>query len=134
MSADRGALAATRKVTRVVRGNVALIGDASGSIDPITGEGLRLAFRQALHLARALKAGVLESYQHAHSGLFRLPRLMSDFMLLMDRSHFLRRRTLAAFESHPHIFSNLLAMHAGKLPPIHFLSNAAELGWQVITA
>jgi hypothetical protein len=40
---------------------------------------------------------------------------MADFMLLMDRSALLRRRTLRTFESHPHLFSNLLAMHVGRL-------------------
>ena len=43
-SDERGALTATCKLKRVSRGNVALIGDASGTVDAITGEGLCLAF------------------------------------------------------------------------------------------
>ena len=44
----RGSLTVSRHLTRVTRGNVALIGDASGSVDAITGEGLAIGFRQAV--------------------------------------------------------------------------------------
>ena len=47
-SRERGAVAAMHSLKQVTRGNVALVGDASGGVDAITGEGLRLAFRQAL--------------------------------------------------------------------------------------
>jgi menaquinone-9 beta-reductase len=39
-SAEKGALTSTCRLKRVSRGNVALIGDASGTVDAITGEGL----------------------------------------------------------------------------------------------
>ncbi len=133
-TAERGALAATRRLNRVTRGNVALIGDASGTVDPITGEGLCLAFQQALTLAPALHCGDLSLYERAHRRLMRRPRFMADFMLLMDRSKFLRSRGLAAFQAHPHLFSNLLAMHVGQWTPLRLVTTATALGWQVITA
>ena len=42
LSKVRGALTTTRKLRRVTAGNVALTGDASGSADAITGEGIAL--------------------------------------------------------------------------------------------
>ncbi len=56
-SEERGAVTASRQLRRVVAGNVALIGDASGSVDAITGEGLCLGFHQALALADAIGIG-----------------------------------------------------------------------------
>ena len=56
---ERGAIAATRELRRVTRGHLALVGDASGTVDPITGEGLCLTFKQAGALAHALAAGNL---------------------------------------------------------------------------
>ncbi len=82
-------------------GNTALIGDASGNVDPITGEGLCLAFRQAVALTETLTQGNLSLYESAHRRLSRRPRFMADFMLLMDRSKFLQRRTMNAFTARP---------------------------------
>lgn len=131
---ERGALAATRRLRRVTRGNVALIGDASGTVDPITGEGICLAFQQADLLADALAAGDLNRYEHDHVRLMRRPRFMNDLMLLLDRSAALRRRTLAAFAANPHLLTNLLAAHTGPLKPVRFAATAANLGWQIVTA
>ncbi len=53
-STERGAVSATCSLRRVSRGAVALLGDASGSVDAITGDGMCLAFGQALALAEGL--------------------------------------------------------------------------------
>ncbi len=45
--------------------NWALIGDAAGWVDPVTGEGIYYAFRSAELLAAALQAGRAESYETA---------------------------------------------------------------------
>lgn len=134
VSTERGAIAATRQLRRVTRANVALVGDASGTIDPIAGEGLCLAFKQAEALAAALETGDLNRYERAHARLTRRPRFMADFMLMMDRSAWLRTRTLRAFERHPDLFANLLAMHVGHWSPTRFAAAASALGWQLITA
>jgi flavin-dependent dehydrogenase len=131
---ERGALAATRKLRRVTRSNVALVGDASGTVDPITGDGLALAFKQAIALAGAFSAGSLSAYERAHAAIARRPRFMSDFMLLMDRSQFLQTRALTSFRARPHLFADLLAMHVGQLPPLRIAGTMAALGWQVATA
>ena len=62
----RGSITLGRTLHRVTAGNIALVGDASGSVDAITGEGLALAFRQAVALASALKDNNLAAYQQAH--------------------------------------------------------------------
>ncbi len=74
LSEERGAITAMRRLRRVHRGRIALIGDASGSVDAITGEGMGLAFRQALALADALAADNLDQYQAAHAHWRVVPR------------------------------------------------------------
>ena len=69
-SVEKGALSETRQLHNVYRGRTALIGDASGTVDAITGEGLCLAFRQAIILAESFAAGSLAPYQ-AGTGLWQ---------------------------------------------------------------
>jgi flavin-dependent dehydrogenase len=54
-SRDRGAGPLLQRAGAVCRGNVALVGDASGYVDAITGEGLAVAFHQAAALVEALQ-------------------------------------------------------------------------------
>jgi flavin-dependent dehydrogenase len=110
-TAERGAVTANRKLPSVCRGNVALIGDASGSVDAITGEGLCLAFHQAIALADSLATGDLARYQVAHQRLARRPTLMSKLMLSMDRRTWLRRPAFRAMAFEPRIFESLLSFH-----------------------
>jgi flavin-dependent dehydrogenase len=133
-STERGAVTASRRLRRVVRGNVALIGDASGSVDAITGEGLCLGFRQALALADAMECGDLPRYESAHRRLARRPRFMADFMLTMDRQAWLRKRALPALASRPELFRGLLAMHVGAARPADFAANCLALGWRMLTS
>lgn len=110
-TAERGSVTANRSIPRVYRGNVALIGDASGSVDAITGEGLCLSFHQAIALADSLASGDLARYQAAHRGLARRPTLMSNLMLAMDRRAWLRRPAFRAMAFEPRIFQTLLSFH-----------------------
>ena len=77
------------RLAAVTKGNVALLGDASGTVDAITGEGLHLAFRQAAALAEALAAGDLSPYAAAHRRLQKMPQLMARLLLLLGwkRAH-----------------------------------------------
>jgi flavin-dependent dehydrogenase len=112
-SGERGAITATALLKTVVRGNVALIGDASGSVDAITGEGLCQAFRQAAALADAMAAGGLAQYEKLHRSMRRRPTLMADLMLSMDRWPALRRGALRVLSAHPRILQRLIAVHIG---------------------
>jgi 2-polyprenyl-6-methoxyphenol hydroxylase-like FAD-dependent oxidoreductase len=124
----RGSITQSRKLHRVTRHNIALIGDASGSVDAITGEGLGLCFRQALALGDALHAADLSRYQQAHSSLRRLPSTMAHALLVLDVYPALRNRTLRLFERYPQLFQQLLGLHVGQTPA-HFglLSFGARL-------
>jgi flavin-dependent dehydrogenase len=132
-SNERGAVTASRRLRRVTRGNVALIGDASGSVDAISGEGLCLGFHQALALADAMERRDLSLYESAHRRLAMRPRFMADFMLSMDRSQWLRRRALPALASHPELFQGLLAMHVGAARKADFAAHCVALGWRMLT-
>jgi flavin-dependent dehydrogenase len=112
----RGSITIGRTLHRVISGNIALIGDASGSVDAITGEGLALGFRQAVALAPALRDNNLAAYQRAHRRIQRLPMLISRSLLLMDRSPRLRDRTLNIFQRNRWLFERLLQLHVGYSP------------------
>lgn len=132
---EQGALSASFRLKSVVHGACALIGEASGSVDSVTGEGMSLAFRQALALGKALREDDLSHYQRAHRDLMRLPTMMAGLMLLMDRRHGLRRRALSAFSRRPDLFSRMLTIHTGKASPLALgLRGATSLGWHMLTA
>jgi menaquinone-9 beta-reductase len=120
-TAERGAVTLTRRLRRVTRGHVSLVGDASGSADAITGEGLAMGFRQALLLAESLEAGGLERYEAGHAGILGLPHRMAGLMLLMDRFPALRRRALRTMAQRPELFQELLAVHVGEQPLPRFV-------------
>jgi flavin-dependent dehydrogenase len=131
-SPERGAVTASRRLRSVWRGNVALIGDASGGVDAITGEGLCLLFQQAVQLAAALETGNLERYQAAHRRIGRRPQLMADLMLLLDRRRGLRGRAIRAMSASPKLFSGMLAMHVGELSAADFVTKGLSLGWRML--
>jgi menaquinone-9 beta-reductase len=133
-SSEKGALTATCKLKRVSRGNVALIGDASGTVDAITGEGLCLAFSQAMVLADCLRAGDLTRYEREHRRLALRPFLMAKLMLTLDGRPRLQRRTLQAFQKRPEVFRRLLELHVGVLSPLHLALDGLTLGWGLLTA
>lgn len=112
-SSERGAATFHRRMPKVTAGCVALVGDASGSLDAVTGAGLGLAFEQALALAEAISAGELSRYQQAHRTICNRPFWIGRGLLLLDRSAVLRRLTLAAFQQAPWTFQRMLQLHSG---------------------
>jgi len=109
----RGSITLDRKLRRVTTGNIALLGDASGSVDAVTGEGLALCFRQAAAFAMALKSGNLGLYQNSHRRIQLPAALMSRGLLLMDRSPRLRDHVIKNFQRFPLPFERLLQVHIG---------------------
>ena len=130
---QRGGVTASRRLKAVYRGNVTLVGDASGSVDAITGEGLCLLFQQSVALAAALEAGDLSLYQAAHRRIGRRPEFLAGLMLLLDRRGGLRSRAIRALAGRPNLFARMLAMHTGELSTTDFLSNGLALGWRMLT-
>jgi flavin-dependent dehydrogenase len=133
-SRTRGAISATHSLARVWRGNVALVGDASGSVDAITGEGLRLAFRQALALAEAVRGGDLRPYGRVHQQLAQRPLWMARLLLQLGRLDGMRSRVLSILSRNPELFSRLLAVHVGRATAGDLVAAGAQLGWQVLAS
>ena len=134
-TAERGAVSATRRLARVYHKHVVLVGDASGSVDAITGEGLRLGFEQGMALAEALDIGDLRAYASAHRRLARRPAFMAALMLSLDRSAWLRRRVLQALSDDPGIFAAQLAMHVGGVSSADFIRQSMlPLGLRLLAA
>jgi menaquinone-9 beta-reductase len=132
-SRERGAITQMHSLRAVHAGNVALVGDASGGVDAITGEGLRLAFRQAVALADAMERNDLSSYARAHRRDGRKPALMGDLLLTLARNNRLRMRAIRMLAKRPQLFARLLSVHAGRAALGDLLSAGAHLGWRFLT-
>ncbi len=131
----RGAVTATHRLSRVARSKFLLVGDASGSADAITGEGLGISFRQAVAVAQAMASDDPAAYRAAHKQIRRLPLFMARTMLLMDKNAWLRRHALRALSANPALFRQLLAVHVGELPLRKFaVPGAIDLGWEMLRA
>jgi flavin-dependent dehydrogenase len=131
----RGHLTQDFSLRRVTAGNIALIGDASGSVDAITGEGLALAFLQAIALSQSLSKNNLGLYEAAHRKIVHLPHIMSRALLLMDTFPSLRNRALTAFHHQPSLFHSMLALHVSNSPPRLFGRNGIfDLGSKLLLA
>jgi flavin-dependent dehydrogenase len=131
-SSERGAITVTRRLRHVFRGRTVLVGDASGGVDAITGEGLCLAFRQTALLGESLASGDLARYQERHRRLMRRPALMARMMLFMAQHPDLRRRTMQVFQSSPRSFAGMLAMHVGAGSTRDYIANGISLGWELL--
>jgi menaquinone-9 beta-reductase len=133
LSTMRGALTTTRKLRRVTAGNIALTGDASGSADAVTGEGIGLSFRHALLLAEAIAGDNLETYEAGHPMIQRMPHLMSRVMLRMDAWPWMRERVMSLLSGQPQLFAHLLALHLGERSLGDFLlRDAPALGLRLL--
>jgi flavin-dependent dehydrogenase len=134
VSQQRGAVSATCKLLRVATDAVALVGDASGSADAITGEGLAISFRHAFALAESIRSGSLEPYRRAHRQIGKLPHAMGALMLTLDRWPALELRAMRAFASSPIVFQELLHAHMGEknLGSVA-LRRGPRFGWDLLT-
>ena len=133
-SSERGAITVTRRLRRVYHDRIVLVGDASGGVDAITGEGLCLAFREAVLLGDCLASGDLARYQRGHRALLRRPAMMARLMLFMAKHPHLRRRTMQVFQTSPRAFAEMLAMHVGEGSTRDCISNGIALGWELLKA
>ncbi len=133
-TAQRGAVTGTHRLRRVSKSNVLLIGDASGTVDAITGEGLRLCFEHALAAVDAIVSGDLRAYERRHKKIAQRPGRMSALLLLLDRRPTVRERVFRAFAEAPQIFEKLVALHVGKSSAFRALTASAGLGWKLLSA
>jgi len=122
-----------RILPAVTRGNVALIGDASGTVDAVTGHGLSLSFQQAISLAESMERRDLSYYESAHKKTAAIGITMTRLMLLMSECDWIRRRTLRLFQITPSLFSRMLAIHTGAVPLSSVrMAEIADFSWKFL--
>ncbi len=109
-STDRGAGPLEQRCRQVTSGNLALIGDAAGYLDAITGEGLALAFHQAEAVVDAIVGGNLARYRSAHRRIVRYPTAVTRLLLAVERRPVLRRRVMRSLASDPSLMSRFLEL------------------------
>jgi menaquinone-9 beta-reductase len=132
LSVERGAVTFAQQLPRVYRGNVVLVGDASGGVDAVTGDGIGLCLQHALALANAFEKSDLASYQREHRRLARRPLWMGRLLLAMDGRPWLRSRMFSALASNPGLFRRMLAMHTGSASASQTMSTLATLGKELL--
>jgi len=133
-TAERGTVTGNLVLPRVTRGDTALIGDASGTVDAITGEGMSLAFLQAEALAEAIAHENFAEYETAHARLRRRPILMARALLAMENRTWAQERVVRIFASEPQLFQRMLSAHAGDASTFSLASAGARLGWRLLAA
>ena len=132
---EQGAITITRQFDSVCEGNMALVGEASGSVDAITGEGMSLGFQQAAALVEAMRAGNLQAYERQHRRIGANARRMARLMLMLGTGPELRRRALRALSSRPDLFAQMLSIHVGERQMYQFgLGRALTFGWELLRA
>jgi len=99
----RGAGPLLQRTRRRSQGRVLLAGDASGYVDALTGEGLRVGLGQARAAVRSILANDPEGYERAWSEGTRDFRVMTAGLLAAARSP-LRSRIVPTSVRHPRLF------------------------------
>ena len=110
ISSIQGAGPFRRRPRRVTAGRLALVGDASGYVDAITGEGIAIAFECARALAGSLKEGGLASYERAHRRAMRRYRGTTEVVLALSAFPRLRRVVVSALAGRSVLFGRLLGL------------------------
>jgi menaquinone-9 beta-reductase len=113
----------------------ALVGDAAGYIDAITGEGLSLALVSALTLGRILPAALelggsretLLAYQRESERQYRRYAFVTKTMLAFARRPALHRPVIAMLARHPQMFSAILRLAVGSRPARELPENTRSL-------
>ncbi|MFL6450686.1 MAG: NAD(P)/FAD-dependent oxidoreductase [Bryobacteraceae bacterium] len=112
-SSIRGSLTTSRRLRRVSNGHTALVGDASGSVDAITGEGISIALQQAEAVADAIRSGDLRIYNRKHTAIMRRPALMAVLLSMLSNHHQARAKILSGLSQDPELFERMLSFHVG---------------------
>jgi menaquinone-9 beta-reductase len=134
-SSELGAVTVLGRLKGNVRGNVALIGDASFTLDAISGQGVGLGLQQAIQLAEALASDDLAEYEAAHRRITRMPWRLTRLILAMARRPWLRRKALRLFAARPDLFSQVVSVHTGEKRAEKLkVREVFGLGWQVLRA
>ena len=104
----RGAGPLRQDVRRRVAGNVLLVGDASGYLDALTGEGIGAALAQAAAVARCLAAGRAGDYERAWRRASRRSWLLTSGLLWARHQPLLGPRIVPAAQFLPRVFTRIV--------------------------
>jgi len=114
-SSVRGAGPFEHRVARRVVGNVLLVGDAAGYLDPLTGEGVALGLATAEAAVEALQSSDVTSYEARYRALTRRYFAMTAGILGVVRHAALHRPFIRAARAWPSMFDRAL----GALSHLH---------------
>jgi flavin-dependent dehydrogenase len=116
-SSVRGAGPYHQRARRRYADRIALVGDAAGYLDPLTGEGISLGLRSAGALVDVVASGEpLARYDRAWRRLSARYFQMTRLVLLLAATPALRRRVVRVLARHPELFDRLLAIAEGGAP------------------
>ena len=111
-SSTRGAGPFAQHVPHRVTGRVALVGDAAGYLDALTGEGITLGLRSSAALVQVLaQQAPLSHYEKAYRRLSADYYRSTHLLLAVARRPWLRRLMIAGLAQVPGVFGRLLAWH-----------------------
>lgn len=116
VSSLRGGGPFERRVARRVSGNVLLVGDAAGYLDPLTGEGVALGIATAIEAVSAIGGGAPERYEARWRSLTRRHFALTSALLAVVRRPALHRPFVAAARALPPVFDALLSGTGGSVP------------------
>lgn len=94
------------------RGRVALVGDAAGYLDAITGEGLSVGWRQASALVDAVAVDALGDYERAWRRIGRRSTLLTSGLLAAAGAPVARRSIVPAAAAMPRLFGHIVDLAA----------------------
>jgi flavin-dependent dehydrogenase len=113
VSALRGAGPLLQRTSRRTTGRVLLVGDASGYVDALTGEGIRLGLAQARAAVEAIAAGRPDDYERAWRRLTRDYRLLTSALVGAANRPALRRRIVPFACRLPRLYGAIVDRLAG---------------------
>lgn len=95
-------------------GRTALVGDAAGFLDPITGEGIRLAFESADLLVQCLVQDRLQDYDAGWRRIVRRYRTITSGVLALRRNPYLKESMVPVLRGVPRLFDGMLGLLGGR--------------------
>ena len=121
-----------------------MVGDASGYLDAITGEGISLALAQVQLLYDSIEpwmlshdsvptARELQEYSRRVSGMVRQHQLITRLVLFLSRNQRLAERAIKSLGRQPELFrwllsANMNAVSAASIPKLEMMRLATALG------
>ena len=97
----RGAGPFERRSRAPMKGRVLLIGDASGYLDPLTGEGIRLGLDTAMAAINAIAGGRPQAYSRSWVQATRMYWWLTGGLLFVRRRPWMRRRMVGLLRRIP---------------------------------